>query len=189
MQANMFLEKCLDYIGRTNRASFVSNLASSFDAYIDSPIEKTFCVALNTLLEVNDMPFREVSFGRHLRIHTGILCLPQYHVGEYRVDFALWFFGSAKLLVEENSSIKAIHTDKPERRLVVELDGHAFHDQNATQRSYEKKRDRFLQQQGYDVFHYTGADVNAAPFKVALECLAYLTGEPEDCFESPELGG
>ena len=60
------------------------------------------------------------------------------------------------------------------RPLVVELDGHAFHDKDKRQRSYEKARDRYLVQQGLRVLHFTGSDVVADPHKVAYEVLEML---------------
>lgn len=187
MQINTFIEKCSKHVGEAKKNSFAYEVNSTLaDNRSDSPIEKIFYAAFSTLLELNDLSFREFYLERYVQIRTGIDCLPQYPVGKYRVDFAMWSFGSAQLLVERPSF--QVASEKPVKQLAVELDGHAFHDRDAAQRSYEKRRDRFLQKQGYEVFHYTGADVCANPFKVALECLAYLTGEPEDCFKCPKFG-
>lgn len=187
MDVDKFLVTCADSVAANKKDYFVSNVTYDLrDNGSESPIEKVFYTALNTLLEMNDLSFREFFLSRYVRIRTGIQCLPQYHIGKFRVDFALWSFGSSQLLIERQPF--QVISEKPEKQLVVELDGHAFHDKDATQRSYEKRRDRFLQKQGYEVFHYTGADVCAAPFRVALECLAYLTGAPENCIECPELG-
>ena len=60
------------------------------------------------------------------------------------------------------------------KTVIVELDGHAFHDKDKKQRSYEKARDRFFVKEGYQVLHYTGSDVVADPYRVAFEVLEVL---------------
>lgn len=61
------------------------------------------------------------------------------------------------------------------RNLIVELDGHEFHDKNKNQRAYEKSRDRYLVRQGYKIFHYTGSELVADPKKVASEVMREVT--------------
>ena len=125
-----------------------------------SPIEHMFWVAVNVLCEAE---FTELNpdlifspDGNH-QIARGIYLRPQCPVGKYRVDFLLNQFGVAP---EEKYS-----------PVIVELDGHDFHDKDKRQRSYEKARDRFLVKQGYRVLHFTGSDVVKDPFKVAFEAL------------------
>jgi very-short-patch-repair endonuclease len=87
----------------------------------------------------------------------GIYIHPQDQVEKYRVDFVIYQHG--------------IGPDEIFGPVIVELDGHDFHDKDKHQRSYEKARDRFLVKKGYRVLHFTGSDVVADPFKVAYEAL------------------
>jgi hypothetical protein len=52
-------------------------------------------------------------------------------------------------------------------RLIVEVDGHDFHDRTKHQASYDRKRDRDLTLTGYRVIRFTGSDVYNNP----LQCV------------------
>jgi very-short-patch-repair endonuclease len=73
----------------------------------------------------------------------GVVIVPQRQISDYRVDFA-------------------VHAE--EIRLVVEVDGHEFHEKTKEQAARDKRRDRDLQQQGWAVFHFTGSEVWNDPF-------------------------
>jgi very-short-patch-repair endonuclease len=75
----------------------------------------------------------------------------QEQVGPYRVDFVLEAFGA---------------------EVVIEVDGHDFHEKTKKQAAHDKRRDRFLTQQGYAVIHFTGSEVWANPFLCAEEAFA-----------------
>ena len=40
--------------------------------------------------------------------------------------------------------------------------------------AYEKERDRFIQKEGFKIFHYTGSEIVKNPFMVASEALSYI---------------
>lgn len=129
-----------------------------------SPIEHMFWVATHVLCEsefqaVNPEPnFMKGPDGKWMdELKDGIYIHPQFQVEKYRVDFLL-----------EQRGIGPLSHLGP---VVVELDGHAFHDKDKQQRAYEKARDRFLVKKGYKVLHFTGSEVVADPFKVAYEAL------------------
>ncbi len=129
-----------------------------------SPIEHLFWIAAQVLCEsefqaVNPEPnfTRLAGGGWDAELKDGIYIHPQFKVEKYRVDF----------LIEQ----RGIGPDSELGPVIVELDGHDFHDKDKRQRSYEKARDRFLVKQGYRVLHFTGSDVVKDPFKVAFEAL------------------
>lgn len=64
---------------------------------------------------------------------------------------------------------------KENEDVIIECDSQMFHDRTERERRYEKMRDRYLIQQGYKTFHYTGKEITDSPFKVAAEILAYVT--------------
>lgn len=80
----------------------------------------------------------------------------QFQIGKYKVDFK-------------------IYNTKNNRTILVECDGHDFHDKTKEQRAYEKSRDRFLQKNNYKVFHYTGSEINKNCFFVVSEVLAEVS--------------
>lgn len=129
-----------------------------------SPIEHMFWVAAHVLCEsefqdVNPEPnFTKGPDGQWMAdLKDGIYIHPQFQVEKYRVDFLL-----------EQQGIGPLSHLGP---VVIELDGHAFHDKDKQQRAYEKARDRFLVKKGYKVLHFTGSEVVADPFRVAYEAL------------------
>jgi very-short-patch-repair endonuclease len=75
--------------------------------------------------------------------HLDVVIVPQQVIGFNRVDFA-------------------IHARQ--MRLVVEVDGHEFHEKTKEQAARDKRRDRDLQQEGWSVFHFTGSEVWRDPF-------------------------
>jgi len=65
---------------------------------------------------------------------------PQFKIAQYRVDF---------LIQDADASIK----------LVVEIDGHDFHEKTKEQARRDKKRERELTALGYRVIRFTGSEV------------------------------
>lgn len=79
----------------------------------------------------------------------------QEQIGKYRVDFT---FKSAD----------------GNKKLVVECDGHDFHEKTKEQASRDKERDRFLQSEGWVVFRFSGSDIWNNPNSVTGEILDFL---------------
>jgi very-short-patch-repair endonuclease len=82
---------------------------------------------------------------------------PQTVVGDYRADF---FIGYTQGL----NTIGGI---------VVECDGHEFHDKTKQQAARDKARDRAIQAEGYRVFRFTGSEIWRNPIACASEVLEY----------------
>ena len=106
----------------------------------------------------------------------------QVEVGSYRVDFMLDYqYVSTEYPPEalENVSPLANLVVKPElvkhqkhrARLIVECDGHDFHEKTRQQVARDKRRDRFLQGEGYKVFRFSGHEINDDAIACALEVL------------------
>lgn len=167
-----FLNRASDDYGRIKSEQFSQNMfCDLLENELASPIEELFYLAVHVLctahyFEVNPDPvFNEakgewqLGYGVHLR--------SQFRIGKYRVDFL----------------IQSMDGPQP-NQVVIELDGHAFHDKDKNQRAYEKARDRFLVAKGYRVLHFTGSEVVADPYKVAHEALDII-GVIEDVGYDP----
>lgn len=156
-----FLDKATTLYSNFKAQSFSQEMhGNCLELGMQSPIEHMFWIACQTLcasrfIEVN--PYPEYDKAGDLTLGSGIFIQPQVQIGTYRVDFRI--------------SQNGIGPDEILTPIVVELDGHDFHDKDKRQRSYEKARDRFLVKSGYRVLHFTGSDVVADPFKVAFEAL------------------
>jgi very-short-patch-repair endonuclease len=109
-----------------------------------SPIEQIFLAALLWLsygygawIEIWDstMPFEPPD--------ADVVISPQHQIGDYRVDFAILL---------NNVPYEQI-------RIVVECDGHDFHEKTKEQAIRDKKRDRKLQIAGWKVLRFSGSEI------------------------------
>lgn len=85
----------------------------------------------------------------------------QAQVGPYRVDFLI------------HDASKPYQIAAP-RWMIVECDGHDFHERTKEQARHDKKRDRFFQSKGYKVLRFTGSEIWANPEECADEVLSQL---------------
>jgi very-short-patch-repair endonuclease len=159
-----FIDRAADMRGAMMAERFSQEMyGNCIDMKMHSPIEQLFWVAAQLLCEANYVavnPECEYSKDGNHKYECGAYIHQQFPIGNYKVDFMLEQHG--------------IGPDDILKPVVVELDGHAFHDKDKRQRSYEKARDRFLVKAGYRVLHFTGSDVVADPFKVAFEALEMI---------------
>jgi very-short-patch-repair endonuclease len=77
---------------------------------------------------------------------------PQIKIGEYRVDFLIEIFTVVPKLDNLN-------VEKPWLSIVVECDGHEFHERTKKQAKRDKSRDRWFQNHGYVVLRFTGSEI------------------------------
>jgi len=152
---------CSKEIGKFEEDNFSSDLfnicqESGVGFTIKSPIEQVLYCALQTVSKLNFL------YG-----DTG-LCVfiyPQKVISKYRVDFFVSY-----VHFEKQKTIKEV---------IVECDSQTFHERSEKERWYEKQRDRFLQKEGYKVFHFTGAEILKNYMKIAAEIIAFVTGFKE----------
>ena len=58
--------------------------------------------------------------------------------------------------------------------MIVECDGHAYHERTKEQAAKDRSRDRRFQAAGYQVFRFTGSELYRAPLKCATEVFDWL---------------
>lgn len=77
---------------------------------------------------------------------------PQYKIGKWRVDFIL------------------ILNVPPQRKyIVVECDGHEYHERTKQQAARDRSKDRWLQERGIPILRYTGHEIHKDPEACALQ--------------------
>lgn len=69
--------------------------------------------------------------------------------------------------------------------IVVECDGHNFHERTKDQARHDKERDRWMLSKGIRVFRFTGSEIFADPIKCAMEVVEFTNTRGLD--ESQEL--
>lgn len=122
----------------------------------DTPIERMLFAALRAEIqigchehEVIEMPMRGVDadFSREEFRHTPFcLCLTvesQKQLDGWCVDFL----------------ISTPCADGPRAFLIVECDGHDFHERTKAQAAKDRARDRKFQDDGYTVYRFTGSEI------------------------------
>jgi hypothetical protein len=136
-----------------------------------SPIERTMLYALFLVGYQNcdsvSVRAHGTRFGGSLA-GWGIDIEPQARIEGHRVDFLLRCW-------HENREAAA-HPNTPETgtTLIVECDGHEWHERTKQQASRDRRRDRALQAAGYRVFRYTGSDIWRDVFLAAEEAIEVL---------------
>lgn len=162
-----FIAKASSPIGEYySRIFYDSIMSDCVERGIESPIEQILYTSIKTLLILNGQ--EEIGIVGHGGKHflVGIDIYPQEKIGEYFVDFKVSNFWITR---------SGSHRSQNENTVIVECDGHKFHDRDEAQRRYEKKRDRFLLKNGFKVFHYTGKEIKDRPFSVAQEVLSEIS--------------
>ena len=101
---------------------------------------------------------------------------PQEQIDEYRVDFALGLvlgdFGDDATRL--GSTTPSNISELAEMRLVIECDGHDFHERTKEQAARDKQRDRALFCLGYPVMRFTGSEIVAGPVKCAESVMKWI---------------
>lgn len=106
----------------------------------ESPIEKIVSLELYRLYET--FPIGEC------KVH------PQTIIGKYTVDFMVTY---------------EVPRSNEEVRIIIECDGHEFHEKTKEQVARDKERDRFMILNGYTVLRYSGMEICEDPYSVARD--------------------
>ena len=106
-----------------------------------------------------------------------LIITSQANIGNYRVDFLLEY---TEDIPDMNRKVKASNgmmipdIKEATAKLIVECDGHDFHEKTKQQAKKDKERDRILQSVGFNVFRFTGSEIYNDCFRCAEQCLDFL---------------
>jgi very-short-patch-repair endonuclease len=140
----------------------------------DSEIEKLFHAALFYRISYGRTEFDDAliaidkSHASRLRANTNnrlkLIVESQVEIERFRVDFVVsaWTDG-----IVFSGAKGWQRGDARWRSLVVECDGHDFHERTKEQAAKDRSRDRSLSGQGYDVFRFTGSELWRDPWGCA----------------------
>lgn len=141
----------------------------------DSPIERLFyagliCAADQRHRSIEAIyrfrPQDEISELQELALSAGELrkaayCQPQMKVAGWRVDYVLFYPQSG----EDPYNLK---------RLLIECDGHEFHERTKEQARRDRARDRLAQYEGLPILRFTGSEIWNDPLGCGDEVLAFM---------------
>jgi len=144
----------------------------------ESPIEQYFLAAMIYIVKDNQMEV--VVEGESVHLDWKGPCgacfhiFPQKQIGEYRVDFLLSMYEPRIVQRKKQEPVESTNVEKT--KLVVECDGHDFHEKTKKQATRDKERDRNLQACGFPIYRYSGSDIYRNALGCARECMDYLMG-------------
>lgn len=143
-----------DYENRLRLRSF------SFVGFCESPIEFALAVAFLHQEMTSDgligvaVPVHRATWLQKIGV-VGIV-YPQKKIGNYRVDFFV--------------EIKQTADDAVlDRAIVIECDGHEWHERTPDQASRDKARDRYFAERGIPVMRFTGREIWKDPVSCAQQ--------------------
>jgi very-short-patch-repair endonuclease len=146
---------------------------------LGSPIEAMFLAAFLITVKETENGVRVVTdyplYGdRDDEYQFVINVEPQKKIGDFRVDFLLSVYTELPDMERMEVNSKGIEVAGCKRistKLIVECDGHDFHERTKEQARNDKSRDRVLQSVGYKVFRFTGSELWRDPFRCAEQTL------------------
>lgn len=130
----------------------------SFLEKCESPIEQLMMLALNSEKENYTLLTDDGMIIIHPQAEINIGGSDGGKIKEsFRVDFLVIIKIKGKFI-----------------RVIVECDGHEFHEKTREQAIRDKRRGRLLILEGYIVLNYTGSEIWSNPFKCAREVLELM---------------
>jgi very-short-patch-repair endonuclease len=149
---------------------------------VESPIEQMMGAALWAWCGVADrFDYFEGYIFRYDTVEVQLECLSrskkhanigmQTKVGSYTADF----------LIAHIAGINGFGG------VVVECDGHNYHERTKEQAAHDRRRDRELQERGFKVARFTGSEIWADPFGCAAQALAMANEEVVDAAHARSL--
>lgn len=142
--------------GEQNPASafMVTGLDSSV---CKSPIEQIFNVAFDITT------FKNYDYD----CRFGVELYPQYRISVNNKNYCVDFLFDSELLEDCEKEIKPY-------KLVIECDGHNYHQKNKQQVANDNERDYNLKSAGYDVLHFSGSQIYKNPLGCAEQAYNYI---------------
>lgn len=110
--------------------------------FCESPIEKILYLCLWE--KIKD----------HCRRNPNITLFPQHEFTLGDNDFRADFF---------------MYNDDRTVKVIIECDGHDFHEKTKEQAQNDKRRDRLFDRHGYNVLRFAGREIYSDPFRCAKE--------------------
>lgn len=126
------------YLCNIGRTSYIRSIEKHFK----SPIERIVWLELRFL---NDY------YG-----HFNVTLDAQVKIDRYCADFVIKYHPFEKGFTQDN----------PLKQIVIECDGHEFHEKTKEQAAHDKERDRVMTKMGYIVLRYTGSEICTQPSKI-----------------------
>lgn len=150
----------------------------------DSEIERLFHAALHAVTKHGRFEYERVHepYDEHhlafalenpTRFYTQLVLQRQVQIDRFRVDFLIRAYTMGTVAKLTDTGVEKVNSQPHWRKLVVECDGHQFHERTKEQAASDRSRDRALMGFGYDVFRFTGSELWRDPWGCAEQVVEW----------------
>ncbi len=137
------VEKWLEKRGQNLKEEWKDIVGDKFLSLCKSPIEELF--------------FVEWEYQKMAQAYPEYYyIMPQYKIKNYRVDFMIYYHYLPKWMLKENECPE----NNKDKAFVVELDSYLWHGSDPEQFANEKKRERELQKEGWNIMRFSGREIH-----------------------------
>jgi very-short-patch-repair endonuclease len=163
------IDALAEEVASAAEASTRARYQRMLNEYSWTPIEALFLAAFIAQTELSvysTLPFTWAKAGKTNEQaeedindigYGGLYVFPQCQFNDWRVDFLI-----------------GLNEPPKHRWLIVECDGHDFHERTKEQAAKDRSRDRAYQARGYGVFRFTGSELSREPLRKAGEAYSWL---------------
>lgn len=144
------------------RVWIAPRLLKSIDVEVESPIEAVFKLWWDALYPLMDP-------AQSVRLYPQFGFAP-INERNYRADFVMW-------PTDLDELSRANRVGVTYNAIVLELDGHDFHERTKEQVIARNQRDRDFQEKGYRVLHFSGSEIWRDPYQVFTDVFVAASSE------------
>lgn len=150
------------------------HLERLYDRCKGTPIERAFEVALHSVIDIAPIAGFEMKL---VKMPAGWLLTdmpdekPKQRLGD------TWYWTQYQIFPDWRVDfvLGAVSAEKGRVYLVVECDGHDFHERTKEQAEKDRSRDRRLQDAGYRIYRFTGREIYREARECATQALLLLS--------------
>lgn len=140
--------------------SWFDECLASINCYCESPIEKIMYLALEIQKSINPKTRDDKNTEVYIEFN------PQTKIGNYRVDMNIVAY--AYSIGDDEAPVEHI------KELIIECDGHEFHEKTKEQVAKNNNRDYELKSMGFDVLHFSGSEIYNDPMECSEKVFGYI---------------
>lgn len=141
----------------------------------DEESKKTVFGALNYCFDACKSPIEVIlAFGFEILVYDRLNKIPYFDlIPQYEITTnGKRYF--ADLYFDTQIDFDCCYKYENDLKLIIECDGHEFHEKTKEQVAHNNERDLNLKLAGYDVLHFSGSQIYNDPFKCAEEIINYI---------------
>lgn len=186
LSEQMELIKKFDSLPESVRLIIWDEYSNYFDAFMSDGLFRFSLAVASSYFFVSECesPIEQIlklhldarfMMGVDFRHNMDVTATPQVELtldgNTYRVDFMLRIIDdiAAHMRAETDEDRKSL-----ERHIVVECDGHDYHERTKTQAQRDKSRDRTMLLHGYPVLRFTGSEIYKNPVQCCEEIAQFI---------------